>query len=91
MSSPTLTLALHCMHCGRPVTVEYTPKAVVELGIAPPAWPCPHYHCPGSNMLVGVQEVVAVWKGHGPKPTSAPLAHATFLIQAPLSAEPPPN
>jgi hypothetical protein len=69
LPSTFVNLPLHCSRCGRPVTVEYRPEALVDLSKAPPVWRCPHHGCIGSNMLGGgVRDIIAVWSGHVRKP-----------------------
>jgi hypothetical protein len=83
MSSETLTLKVHCPRCGRAVTVEYRPEPQPPQETAPPAWSCPHWQCSGLHPLSGVRDIVAVWKGHGPKTPG-------LLPTPPVAESPPP-
>ena len=62
-------MSSHCARCGRAVTIEYQPGIASEDAAAPSAsWRCPHWQCPGVNVVAGVERIVAVWKGHAARP-----------------------
>ena len=63
-----ITLPVNCVHCGRPVTLQFSDMPTV-LNIES-IWTCPHSRCP---ILEGQRiefpgELMDVWCGHGPAP-----------------------
>jgi hypothetical protein len=70
-SDPTdqaITLPLNCVHCGRPVSLQFTnTRSVINIETI---WTCPHPGCPTleGQRIEFPGELLELWMGHGDPP-----------------------
>ena len=65
-----ISLQVHCVSCGRPVTLRYA--AVTEGAAELKTWACPYRDCHGDrlNWIKLPAPSFEAWRGHGPEPFS---------------------
>ena len=71
------TLALDCPTCGKPfsVLIQESERQTVGERIAAlkHELPCPYAGCPGRLEPLLTGEIISVWLGHGPAPSTVVL------------------
>ena len=69
-NSTSIDFPVNCVHCGRPVTLQFEDRrSVINIETI---WTCPYRDCPTleGQRLTFPGELLDVWIGHGAAPES---------------------